>query len=418
MEVTTEVVVIGAGQAGLAVSYLLKKSQVGHVILERGAVGESWRSQRWDSFCLNTPNWSNSLPGLEFDPEAPEAFGHRDELVAFLERYARTFDLPVEQRTPVTRLERLSTGRYEAHTEKGAVGARAVVLATGSMSRPRVPQMAKRLTSDIASISAGEYRNPEALPTGSMLVVGSGQSGCQIAEDLLASGRKVFLCASRVGRIPRVYRGRDILDWWHDMGFLDVRVEELEDPSARFAAQPQVSGTNGGHTVSLQSLARDGATLLGRATRVKGSRVSLGGDLLECVAFADEKSRSFKAAIDDWIDRQAVSAEPPGVDPGEPPLPDLGGSDRFEELDLQDAGVSCVIWCVGFDADWSWVKVDVFDGDGRPRHHGGITDSPGLYFVGHPWLSSRGSGILYGVSEDARRIVQHLRRHVLVDHAV
>jgi putative flavoprotein involved in K+ transport len=418
MDVTTEVVVIGAGQAGLAVSYFLKESQVRHVVLERGTIGDSWRSQRWDSFCLNTPNWSNSLPGLEFDSEAPGAFGHRDELVAFLERYARTFDLPVEQRTPVTRLGRLSTGHYEAHTEKGALRVRAVVLATGSMSRPRVPEMAKGLASDIVSISAGEYRNADVLPPGSVLIVGSGQSGCQIAEDLLAAGREVFLCASRVGRIPRVYRGRDILDWWRDMGFLDVRVEELEDPSARFAAQPQVSGTNGGHTVSLQSLARDGATLLGRATRVQGGRVTLGGDLLECVTFADEKSRSFKAAIDDWIDRQAVSAEPPAVDPGEPPLPDLGGSDRLDELDLRDARVSCVIWCVGFDADWSWVKVDVFDEDGRPRHQGGITDSPGIYFVGHPWLSKRGSGILYGVSEDASRIVGHLRRHVLRDPAV
>ena len=414
MDTAVEVVVIGAGQAGLAVSYHLTKSRVRHVVLERRDVGESWRSQRWDSFCLNTPNWSNSLPGLEFDEESPEAFGHRNEVVTYFERYAHAFDLPVRRGTSVTHLERLPTGLYEARTESGTVRAKAVVLAAGSMSRPRIPEMAIRLPSDVLSISAGDYRNADALPPGSVVVVGSGQSGCQVAEDLLAAGLRVFLCASRVGRIPRVYRGRDILAWWSDMGFLDVRVEELEDPSVQFAAQPQVSGTNGGHTVSLQSLASDGVTLLGRAVDVRGSRIKLGDDLLDCVAFADEKSNSFKAAIDEWIEREGIESEPPSSDPGEPPLPDLGGSDHLDELELHDAGVGCVIWCIGFDADWRWVKVDVFDEHGRPRHQGGVTEAPGLYFIGHPWLSKRSSGILHGVTEDSARIVDHIQREVLL----
>ncbi|HUH14073.1 MAG TPA: hypothetical protein VMK65_13240, partial [Longimicrobiales bacterium] len=190
-------------------------------------------------------------------------------------------------------------------------------------------------------------------------------------------------------------------------------VEELEDPSTRFAAQPQVSGTNGGHTVSMQSLARDGATLLGRASDVRGDGITLAGDLLECIAFGDEKSRFFKAAIDKWIDGQGIDAEPPRADTGEPSLPDLEGSDQLRELDLRAAGVVCIIWCTGFDADWSWVNVDVFDQHARPRHQGGITASPGLYFIGHPWLSKRSSGILLGVKDDAARIVEHIRRDVL-----
>jgi putative flavoprotein involved in K+ transport len=222
------------------------------------------------------------------------------------------------------------------------------------------------------------------------------------------------LCASRVARSPREYRGRDVLMWMRDMGFLDDKVDELEDPSVEFAAQPQVSGTDGGHTVSLQSLARDGATLLGRALDVEGHVLKLGNDLQACIDFADEKSQAFKADIDDFIERNGMDAPPPEIDPGEPDLPDLNGSDQLESLDLRSAGVTSVIWCTGFDADWSWVKVDVFDENGRPRHRAGITDSSGLYFVGFPWLAKRKSGILYGIAEDAARIVEHIERQVLV----
>jgi putative flavoprotein involved in K+ transport len=408
----TDVVVIGAGQAGLATSYLLRERGIPHRVLERDEVGESWRAHRWDSFHLNTPNWANGLPGLAFGPDRPEAFAHRDELVSFFEHYVRAFDLPVSTHTPVNRLERLPTGLYAVQTAGATIRARAVVLASGGMSRPRVPDMARRLPGTVANVSAGSYRNPQALPDGSAVVVGSGQSGCQIAEDLLAAGRQVYLCASRVGRVPRVYRGRDILAWWREMGFLDVGLEQLDDPAIQFAPQPQVSGTGGGHTVSLQSLARDGATLLGSVTEVDSSGLALGADLRSAIAFADEKSRSFKAAIDVWIERQAIDVAPAEPDPNEPTLPDLRGSDRFDRLDLARANVGCIVWCTGFDADWSWVHADVFDERGRPRHRQGITDAPGLYFIGLPWLASRKSGILYGVAEDAARIVNDIAAHL------
>jgi len=414
---TLPVVVIGAGQAGLAVSYLLSKAGVEHAVLERGAVGESWRSQRWDSFCLNTPNWSNSLPGLDFGEGDADAFADREELVSYLERYVERFRLPVRQRTPVTRLTEVQPGHYQVQTPNEAILARAVVLATGSMSRPRLPEMAADLPRDVVSIPAGSYRSAQALPDGAVVVVGSGQSGCQIAEDLIGSGRRVFLSASRVGRVPRTYRGRDIFTWLRDLGLTDTHVDELEDPSARFEAQPQVSGTDGGHTVSLQSLARDGATLLGRVTGVSGDTLTIGADLPESIAFADERSTFFKTLIDKWIDDQGISAEPPGEDPGEPPLPDLGGSERMRELDLEAEGVCCVIWCTGFDADWSWVDVEAFDEEGRPRHRDGITDRQGLCFIGHPWLSKRKSGLLYGVAEDAERVVAHLLRGFDVDNS-
>lgn len=403
-----DVAVIGAGQAGLALSYLLTQRNIRHVVLERGRVGESWRSQRWDSFYLNTPNWANGLPGQAFDTQAPDAFSHRDQLVSYLERYARSFRAPLRQHAEVTSLERLSTDGYRLQVGEELLQARAVVVASGSMNRPRLPGIARNLPGDITTLSAGTYKNAETLADGAIVVVGSGQSGCQIAEDLLAAGRRVYLCVSRVGRIPRRYRGREILAWWRDMGFLEVRVDELADPAMQFAAQPQVSGVDGGHTVSLQSLARDGATLLGRVLNVEGRVLKLGGDLRACIAFADEKSRAFKAAIDVFIEREGIHTPAPEPDPGEPALPGLDGSDLTETLDLRKAGVSSVIWCTGFDAGWNWLKVDVFDEQGRPHHRNGTTGSPGLYFLGFPWLSKRKSGILYGIPEDAARIAEHI----------
>lgn len=407
-----DVVVVGAGQAGLVVSYLLAQARIHQQVLERGSIGESWRSQRWDSFHLNTPNWSNGLAGMDFPSEVPDGFSHRDRLTEYFEDYARSFDLPIRQNTNVVSLDKSPKGGYVLRTETDTIHAAVVVLASGSMSKPRVPAMAQRLSGDLTALSSGTYRNPEALPDGAVVVVGSGQSGCQIAEDLLSAGRKVYICASRVGRVPRVYRGRDIFDWWRDMRFFEAKIDELEDPSMEHAAQPQVSGTNGGHTISLQSLANDGATLLGRVQNVDGHILELGSNLQECIDFADEKSRAFKTAIDDYVERNGIDAVPPLPDPGEPALPELNRFGDMETLDLRKAGVASVIWCTGFDADWSWVNLDVFDDHGRPRHRAGITESSGLYVIGFPWLSKRKSGILYGVSEDAAHIVLHIENYL------
>jgi len=408
-----DVVIVGGGQGGLAVSYLLKQAEVEHLVLEKGEIGESWRSQRWDSFYLNTPNWSNNLPGLDFYPETEDAFSNRNQLLSYFERYKYDFNLPVRQHTAVHALEKLPSGLYSVQTESETFNARAVVLATGCMSRPKIPQIAQNLSGNIANLSAGSYKNADELPDGAIVIVGSGQSGCQIAEDLLGSERRVYLCASRVSRVPRVYRGKDIVAWLRDMGLLEVCVDDLEDSSMVFTTQPQVSGTNGGHTVSLQSLACNGATLLGKVLDVNQGIMKLDKNLMEYISFADDQSQTIKNAIDDFINRRGISAPVSEPDPGEPALPDLKGSDQRDTLDLKSKGVGSIIWCTGFDADWSWVKTNVFDENGQPRHRFGISDSRGLYFIGFPWLSKRKSGILYGISEDAARIVHHIEENVL-----
>ena len=417
MSPIVDAVVVGAGQAGLVASYLLRLEHIEHLVLERGEIGQSWRTQRWDSFHLNTPNGCNGLAGMEFHPEEPHAFADADHLVAYFDKYASLFHLPIRPRTTVTGLRNTSDGRFALRTESEEVLAKAVVLASGGVSRPRLPAIARGLPDDLAVLSAGTYKNSEALPKGAVLIVGSGQSGCQITEDLLDAGRDVYLSVSKVARVPRSYRGRDIVDWWNDMRFWDVKLEQLEDRSLQSAAQPQVSGTRGGHTVSLQSLARDGAVLVGRVLNADRRVLKLDRNVRESIRFADEKSQAFKAGIDAYIAREGIEAAAPIPDPGEPPLPDLKGSDEMTSLDLLHAGVSSVIWCTGFDADWSWVEVDVFDQRRQPRHTNGITDCPGLYFLGMPWLSARKSGILLGVSEDAARVVQHLHAYLLSESA-
>lgn len=401
-------VVIGAGQAGLAVSGLLTQQGVSHVVLERGRVGESWRSQRWDSFVLNTPNWSNQLPGDSMAERGPDDFAGRDELVAFLDSYVSSHVLPIREHTEVTSVKRLPTGIFLVDTDSGQARARNVVVCSGSLSTPRVPGRASDLDETFSSLSAATYRNADALAPGAVVVVGSGQSGCQIVEDLLAAERTVHLCVSKVARIPRRYRGRDIISWWDEMGFLDVALGDLPDPEAQYAAQPQVSGTAGGHTLSLQSLARDGASLLGRVERIEGTVLHLRPNVDDCVQFADTKCGEFKSAIDAYIEANDIAAPEPEPDPYEPSMPDLQGSDRLTRFDLKAAGVSTVIWCVGFRGDFSWIHHDVLDERGHPIHDAGVSTVSGLYFVGFPWLSKRKSGILFGVAEDAAHIVDRI----------
>jgi putative flavoprotein involved in K+ transport len=398
----TDTVVVGAGQAGLAVSCLLTEAKVPHVVIERGSVGESWRSQRWDSFALNTPNLFNRLPGMALDDADPDGFAPRDEVVGFFERYAASFGAPVLEHTAVTSLEHQSHGKFRVETTNGTFRARNAVVCSGALSEPVLPEAAAGVPEGLTSISASDYRGAAALPDGAVIVVGSAQSGCQIAEDLLDAGRDVYLCVSKVARAPRTYRGRDGIAWLHDAGFFDMTVAQLQDPNMQYAAQPQISGTKGGHTVSLQSLARDGATLLGRADRFEGNVLKLVPNVRECAVFADAACAQLKALIDGFIEAAGIDAPPAEPDPNEPPMPELGGSDELRDLSLD--GVSTVIWCTGFTGNFSWIKHDIFDERGLPRHEDGVGPIPGLFFVGFPWLSSRKSGILSGVTEDATRI--------------
>lgn len=404
-----DTIIIGGGQAGLALSFQLTQAGHDHLVVERGRIGETWRTQRWDGFRLNSPNWMNALPG-ESPASDPHAFGTARDLAARFERYAERFALPVRTGVEVAGVER-APGRDGYRVRCGSGGgllARSVVLASGWQNAPRTPGLARRLSPTVEQVHAAAYRNPEALAPGAVLVVGSARSGLQIAEELAAAGRRVLLATSRVGRMPRRHRGRDTAAWLVDSGFYDVQVEALEDPAARFAAEPQLSGTRGGHTVSLQQLARDGVELLGRLQDAEGTVVRTGGDVAAHARHGDETARRLRVAIDHHLARQGIDAPPEVRDPAEDPVPALFADRRPRTVDLLAEGVSAVVWCTGFGADLRFLRVPVPRERGVPEHRGGATASPGLFMLGAPWLRTRSSGVLRGAGADAAHVAAQI----------
>ena len=411
---TLDAVIVGAGQAGLATSYYLCQAGLQHVVLERGRIGESWLSQRWDSFRLNTPNFMSVLPGLPYDDSEPGGFISQHELVRYYERYSERFQLPVRTGVHVDSVQHSGDERtFSVDTTvdgkpQEPLLTRSVIVASGTQNTPRIPALATRLPATITQMHTAAYRNPDSLPPGAVLIVGSGQSGCQIAEDLLAAGRTVYLATSKVARVPRRYRGREILEWWVEVGFLDVTYDSLEDKSISRMAQPLVSGLGRlGHTVSLQHLARQGIVILGRLRDVQENTLVFGDEAAEHVRFADEFAQRMKGMIDGYIQTAGVSAsfEP---DPADEPDPDGLCASPLRQLNLLDANIRTVIWSTGFSGDFSWLQLPYQDADGRPLHQRGISPVAGLYFVGFPWLNSRKSGIIYGVGEDAHFIADAL----------
>lgn len=407
-------VVVGAGHAGLAASYHLSRAGIDHILLEKGSVGETWRSQRWDSFALNTNNRISALPGQPPDGADPEAFALKDELVGRFERYVEVCKLPVRTGIEVTCVEegpREGTFRIRTASEKSeeTIHCRNVIVASGFQNKPVVPMFSQSIRADVLQLHSASYRNSSSLPPGAVLVVGSAQSGVQIAEDLIAAGRHVFLSTSAVARVPRRYRGRDIIDWFIETGFWDVRLRDLEDPKVQFAAQPQVSGVGArGRTVSLQALARRGAILLGRIADVEGCTLRFADSLQVAIRFADERSEFFKRMIDKYIDSRGLSVERFEPDPDD--LPDDGLSRRNSacQLDLRHEDIRSVIWCTGFTGSFDWIRLPAFGSDGRPVHERGVSAVAGVYFLGAPWLYKRKSGNLYGMTEDAAYIVRHV----------
>jgi putative flavoprotein involved in K+ transport len=416
---TLDTVIVGAGQAGLGVSYFLQRDRRKHLVFERGRIGESWLSQRWDSFKLNTPRFMNVLPGLSYYGPEPDGFGRGEELVAYFQRYVEHFQLPVRTGVLVVSIERDVHNGHLIIRTRGAqqaeetVQSRSVVIASGIQLTPKTPALGSELPLDIAQVHTADYRSPVGLPPGAIVIVGSGQSGCQIAEDLLSAGRTVYLCTSRVGRAPRRYRGREFLAWWIDMGFLDVTYASLEDKSISRASQPQISGLGRhGHTVSLQSLAGQGAVILGRLVGLEGSTLILGDDAAANVQFADEFSQRQKDTIDAYLMRAGITAPPLEDDPADVPDPQAECVSPLRQLDLRQAKVSAVIWATGFTGDFSWIRLPVLNAEGRPIHEEGVSPVRGLYFIGFPWLRSRKSGIVYGVEEDAKFIAGAIARQL------
>jgi putative flavoprotein involved in K+ transport len=408
---TLDTVIVGAGQAGLGVSYFLQRDGRKHVVFERGRIGESWLTQRWDSFRLNTPNFMNVLPGFPYDGSEPDGFWRRDELVHYFQRYVEHFQLPVRTGVTVVSVERtedekrfIVKTRIHGQVEESELS-RSVVIASGIQHTPKSPPIRSRIPDNIAQLHTADYRNATSLGPGATVVVGSGQSGCQIAEDLLSAGRTVYLCTSKVGRAPRRYRGRDLLEWWIDMKHLDMTLASLEDKSISRAAQPQISGLGRyGHTVSLQQLARHGVVILGRLLDVDAGTLVLSDEAAAHVRFADEFSQRLKHGIDAYLAKVRITPPPLEDDPADAPDRQAGCVSPVRRLNLREARVSTIIWATGFTADFSWIRLPVLDAEGVPVHQQGISLVRGLYFIGFPWLNSRKSGIIYGIEEDARYI--------------
>ncbi|HEX8322711.1 MAG TPA: MSMEG_0569 family flavin-dependent oxidoreductase [Tepidisphaeraceae bacterium] len=397
------VIVIGGGQSGLSVSYCLKQAGIRHVVLERSSVAHAWQTQRWDTFCLVTPNWQCKLPGFDYRGADPNGFMVKDEIVRYVRDYAASFDAPVREGVGVTKLTRNEDG-YVLETTAGPLMADQVVVAVGGYHRPIFPPVAEKLPADVVQIHSSQYRNPGQLPAGDVLVIGTGQSGCQIAEDLHLAGRRVHLCVGGAPRVARRYRGRDVVDWLADMGYYDLPVDKHPlKGGVRQRANHYVTGRDGGRDIDLRQRALEGMKLYGRLDSIDGPTLRFKPDLAANLDKADEVSESIKTSIDKHIAASGASAPEearyrPVWTPGE----------ETTHLDLTATGVSAVVWCVGFKSDFSWIDVPVFDGRGYPGHTRGVTGAPGLYFVGLPWLYTWGSGRFSGIGRDASFVVEHL----------
>ena len=402
-------IVIGAGQAGLSSSHYLTKLSVDHVVLEQAdGPGDAWRNHRWDSFTLNTPRWQSRLPGVRCGNQDPDGFMPRNEVVAKFQELARP--LPVRYRARAVAVERDGkNGRYVVEIDGGErIEAHNVVVATGLYQAPKIPALGRDFPADIKQLHSDTYRNPQQLLPGAVLVVGSAQSGAQIAEELYESGRKVFLAVGRAGRTPRRYRGKDANWWLTRLGHYDHTVSELPSPKAKFSGKPHISGTKGGHTINLHQFARDGVTLLGRLAGVTDGIVTLAGDLHDNLAAADRAEAEFVKAIDAHVAATGMTAPEETL----PVLSDGFAQPLLTKLDLAAAGIANVIWATGYSFDFSMVRLPVVDEDGFPIQTRGVTAYPGLFFVGLPYLYTAKSGLIYGVAQDASYIADRIaERH-------
>jgi putative flavoprotein involved in K+ transport len=400
-----DTVIVGGGQAGLATSYYLAQRGREHLVLEQAAqAANAWRNYRWDSFTLLTPNWSVKLPGAEYRGADPDGFLPRQQIVDYFERYIERFQLPVQYHTHVTAVERQTTGqRYRVTTDDVIYEAANVVIATGLYQRPKQPAV-NGVPAAIVQLHSSAYRNPQTLPPGAILVVGSAQSGCQIAEELYQSGRRVYLSVGTSGRIPRRYRGKDSFLWLDMIHFFDRTPDQLSSRLAKFGANPQVSGKDGGHSVNLHQFVRDGVSLLGHVRGAEEGVLIIASDLKASLAKTDKLEADLLAQIDQFIAQHGLDAPPET-------LPHWRDGYEVEEtlaLDVKAAGISTIIWATGYQFDFSWVKLPVFDEEGFPVQQRGVTTQAGLYFIGLPWLHKFQSGLLMGVGEDAQYLVEQL----------
>jgi putative flavoprotein involved in K+ transport len=407
------VVVVGGGQAGLSTSWYLTRDGVDHVVLEAATAAHEWADTRWDSFTLVTPNWHCRLPGYAYDGPDPDGFMSRDEVVAWLGGYAATFGPPLVEHTRVTSLAQRDGGGFVL-TSSGPDGdltweAEHVVVATGGYHLPIVPPWAGAIDPAVQQVHSADYKRPAQLGEGAVLVVGSGQSGAQIAEDLHLAGRQVHLAVGDAPRVARTYRGRDCMTWLADMGLYDTAVAQYPGGrAAREKTNHYVTGRDGGRDIDLRAFAADGMRLYGLLdglTAPGGSHLTFRPTLTAALDAADATYNSICGDIDRWIEARGIDAPP--ASRYEPVwVPDV----EPRELDLATAGITSVVWSIGYRPDYRWVDVGVFDGRGRPTHTRGVTSVPGLYVLGLPWLHTWGSGRFLGIARDAEHVTSCITR--------
>ena len=401
------VIVVGGGQAGLSASYFLKRAGIDHLVLEKNTLTHTWRTQRWDAFCLVTPNWQCALPGHPYAGNDPHGFMKKDEIIDYLDGFIQSLDAPVKEHAEVKRVTRNADGTFSVFTSQGQFTADQVVVASGGYHTPIVPRMAERLPRSIVQIQSSEYRNAQALPAGGVLVVGSGQSGAQIAEDLHLAGRKVFLAVGEAPRCARFYRGRDVVDWLADMKYYDMPVDQhpLRE-GVRDNTNHYVTGRDGGRDIDLRKFATEGMELYGRLQDLQDGKLSFAPNLTENLDSADTTFNGINAGIDAFIERHGIDAPP-----GSRYEPLWSPPHERTSLDLEASGIGSIIWCIGFTPDFSWLDAPIFNGRGYPAHTRGVTPQEGLFVVGLPWLHTWGSGRFSGVARDAEYIVEAICAH-------
>lgn len=405
---TLDALVIGAGHSGLAMSRLLSQRGIEHVVLERGEVANSWRTERWDSLRLLTPNWMTQLPGHRYEGDDPDGYMSAGDVAGFITAYAGQVLAPVQTHTTVTSVRPDANG-YRVVTDRGDWRCRAVVLASGAFGKPVVPQLAEQMPGGVEQLSARTYRNPAQLADGGVLVVGASATGVQLAQEIQRSGRPVTLAAGEHVRLPRVYRGRDIQWWMLASGVLDQRIEDVDEPDrARRVPSPQLVGTPERATVDINALREQGVEVVGRLAGIRDGNAQFSGSLRNVCALADLKMNRLLDSIDEWAQRSGLAD---AVDPKERYAPtDVGASSRLG-LAL-GKHVRTVIWATGFRPDHSWLRVPVFGRDGALQHDRGVVAAPGLYVLGLPYLRRRKSSFIHGAEDDVRELGAHLVAHL------
>ena len=400
-----DVLIIGGGQAGLSISYLLKQQGLSHLILEKNLLGHAWRSERWDSFCLVTPNWQCTLPGYPYQGDDPEGFMVKDDIVAYIDGYIASFGPPALEGVAVTGVRRDANGGYQVSSSAGVFHAGQVVIAVGGYHTPILPSDAAQLPAGVAQLHSSDYLNPAQLPPGEVLVVGTGQSGCQIAEDLHLAGRRVHLCVGDAPRVARRYRGKDVVKWLDEMAYYDLPVDQHPlGAGVRDKTNHYVTGRDGGRDIDLRKFALEGMQLYGRYEGLKDGVAHFGGDLQANLDGADAVYRKINDSIDRHIEAKGIAA--PAQSAYEPLW--QPAADAPSTLDVSK--LAAVVWCIGFRTDFSWVDAPIFDQRGYPNHERGVTAQQGLYFLGLPWQYTWGSGRFSGIARDAAHLTEHIAR--------